>query len=582
MTTTQKWLLIFLLMSSAVFAEPSYDYPKIFGNARNLLTTDQSNQFLNEIYQSTKKEKNSDILNEQQIVQILIQHPEYWTIFDKYLTEYNELNKKHKNENNLKNFEEKWTPILRDLFLKSLNHEKVFPLVLNTHNGKPGYTDLKLYFNHPHVYKNKILPADNILSVWLNFINQAKKEIAINVYQFDVTEIADALISKAKEGLNIICGIDRDVINTSWPTKVVYYKLSNASKKYPNLIIKGIDSYGRNHQKMAAFDWSLPDNSKVILSSANLTYADLDPEGDVPQAEFSIPNANNLLTMNSFILANIIQHEITKTVILKLKGDKYPLTTAYKIFGEMSPATAKQTYLIITFTPNGALRSINKNILSKLIKEKAGKISIIAFSFASNILGDAFYSKAKEMNEKKQLFDFIGVGDRPSTLDRSSEFLSMSGLKHIFVIRNGLKYTEYVEPQDGFTKIDYNAFRWKKLYGDHFTQFQDRIRVPAYIYGEHIVKVNERNLLIKSRVHHKVLAISNYSVIGNSFNFSSSAERNNEQFVLLYDPQIAEYVHDMVRGMANESKSSVFEEAMRINKYLPLMKKTYETLTNED
>src|SRR5687768_16047420 len=112
-----------------------------------------------------------------------------------------------------------------------------------------------------------LMRPHNLIDVWRQFILSAQKEIILNVFDFDLEEVADALIEQAHKGLYVQVGIDKkSVINVRPEVKAVADRLAENGVK-----VTGVLPVGLNHQKITAIDWSNPKRAAVLFSSGNLT-----------------------------------------------------------------------------------------------------------------------------------------------------------------------------------------------------------------------------------------------------------------------------------------------------------------------
>ena len=268
--------------------------------------------------------------------------------------------------------------------------------------GMPGYSDLQFYSSHPYSYipegqkLSKNIPQSNLVEIWKAFLAKAEKQIVLNVYDFDLETIAETLIEKGQKGLQVRVGIDKSVIANRPEVKKIFETLNKSGV----VQVTAVDSIGLNHQKITAIDWDYPNLARVLFSSGNLTQSCLDPEGDIkniqPHPEESIPNANHLITMRSWLLANLVNHELSKTLDpeFQLRGAQYPLTGAYQVtgpeikdpenlFSEPRPLHS----LIISFTPGGGYKNVNSNLIARLISENNGPLRLIQFAFSSSEVG---------------------------------------------------------------------------------------------------------------------------------------------------------------------------------------------------
>lgn len=426
--------------------------------------------------------------------------------------------------------------------------------------GQSGYEDIKVYFSHPLIEAGVLRPADNLVSVWRDFLLQAKLEIVLNVFDFDLLEIADVLVAKAQAGVSVRVGIDRNVIAERFEVKRVYDRLVSGGVK-----VVQVDSMRLNHQKMVAIDWTQPTIARALFSSGNLTQSCLGPEGDlkdIPEAlrpKESIPNANHVITMKSWLASNLINHELSKTFdqSLGLRGASYPMTGAYQITGPGVPPETFEAYpepsFIITFTPGGGYRDVGKNILARVIEKSSGPIRMIQFAYSAPAVSRALLAKATDAYRTSGNFDFYSVGDTPFAMQSWSQFLKMSGYRRIKKNR----VTQFV--------VDEKSPWVQALRSEQIQDLRSRVHIAPFPYGDRQVKVGGESKKVNSKVHHKILAAGDYVVMGTSFNFSKGAEVNNEQILVFRSHELALKVDGAIKYLLSSNPSSVAAEAERRN-----------------
>lgn len=427
--------------------------------------------------------------------------------------------------------------------------------------GTAGYSDMKLFVNHPYYQGNRLVKKSNLITVWKSFIQQAEKEIIVNVFDFDLEEIADALIAQAQAGLDVRVGIDKkSVIDVRPEVKKIEEKLIAGGVK-----VTGVNPVGLNHQKITAIDWSSAEKASVLFSSGNLTRSCLEPEGDLkgtrPLPPQSLPNANHLITMKSWLLANLVHHELTKTLdsAYLLRGRQYPLNGSYQITGPgVDPQTLEaypEPSIILTFSPGGGLKSINRNLIADVIKRETGWIRMLQFAYSASAVDEALLFRAQQDYQNTGEFDFMSIGDTPFAMREWSRFLIMSGMKRI---ENEDKTKTYLDdPENAWTK---------GLSREHLLDLRKRVRIAPKVYGEHHVKVNGVNKKVNAKIHHKILATPRFAIMGTSFNFSEGAESNNEQILVIRDGQLSSAAYGMVEYLKRNSPGSVASEASRRNR----------------
>jgi phosphatidylserine/phosphatidylglycerophosphate/cardiolipin synthase-like enzyme len=441
--------------------------------------------------------------------------------------------------------------------LSPTSHTRLMPP-----KGMPGYSDLTLYVNHPYYLDDKLIKPHDLIQVWRDFILSAKKEIILNVFDFDLESIADALIQQAGRGLTVIVGIDKkSVIDVKPEVKTLYEKLLSRGVK-----VTGVVPVGLNHQKITAIDWSSPQNASVLFSSGNLTSSCLEPEGDLkgtyPLPKESVPNANHLITMKSWLLSNLVHHELIKTLDpgLLLRGkQQYPINGSYQITGPGVDPRTMEAYphpsVVISFTPGGGLKSVNKNIISHFIKKEKGKIRMIQFAYSSNEVDKALLFRAEKDYQNTGKFDFLSIGDTPFAMREWSKFLIMSGLKKV------------VEGKKKYYLPDYSNPWYKSLGESRINDIQKKVFVAPKIYGNNWVSVNGKKVKVSAKIHHKIIATENYAILGSSFNFSEGAESNNEQILVFKDNRLTKAVDGMLKYLVENASGTVVTEADRRNQF---------------
>lgn len=498
------------------------DYKVIFQRAREYLITQQDSKT------ALKK------IPENQFVQFIQEHPEYI------------------NEQQSKLIEavERESKVNTDL----TKHTRLLPPA-----GKSGYDNVKVHVSHPYFQDGKLIPKGNMVKAWIDFIKTAKKEIIVNVFDFDLEEVAQVLVQKAKAGVSVQVGIDKGVAEHRPEVAKVVEILTKGGVK-----VTLVRSVGLNHQKVTAIDWSDVNNASVLFSSGNLTKSCIEPDGDLkgmsPLPAQSIPNANHLITMRSWILSNLIKHELTKTLDDKflLRGKQYPINGSYQVTGPGVDPMVLEAYpepsILITFAPNGGLKNINKNLISHILKKEKGSIRMLQFAFSSIDVEDALLFRAQQDIQATGKFDFVSLGDTPFAMREWSRFLLMSGMK-LDIKPN--KQKTYLDDPDG---------KWWKGIGEKQVKIlRKSIYTANPIYGEHHLRIGGKAFKANGKIHHKILATPNFAIVGTSFNFSQGAESNNEQLLIFKDKKMSKIVDGMLKHLMIGSRGSVEKEALRRN-----------------
>jgi phosphatidylserine/phosphatidylglycerophosphate/cardiolipin synthase-like enzyme len=433
-------------------------------------------------------------------------------------------------------------------------------LRLISEDGTSGYSELKVFVNHPYYLGNELVKESNLINIWLDFINHAESKIMINIYDFDLKQVAEALVRKANSGVSVTVGIDAKRIKKIPRVSTIYRYL----KGKKNLKVVAVKSVNLNHQKIAIADWDISEKSKVLLSSGNLTQSGLGPEGDLvnipanKRTKKSVPNANHIVTLKSRLLAILLHHQLTMTLdeSIHYRGAEYPILGSYQITGPGVIPTTLEAYpensFIISFSPSGGFKNINQNIIGHFIRASEGPIRMVQFAFSSKDVREALVEKAQQQGKN---FDFLSVGDTSFAMEKWSQFLYMSGLRKI---KRRSKEYEYVEVDSAFRDV---------LPTIGFAKLRKNIRIAPWYYSAGEVKFNGRNYPVNAKIHHKILSAGSFAILGSSFNLSDSAQKNNEQILVFKDKKMASIVEGITKWLAEKSGRSVFEEALRRNKY---------------
>ena len=499
-------------------------------------------------------------ISETQLLMLFDQNPDLLDDVEMYIKQVPkdaELDTK-KMEIIRKKWHDKFTKIIADEELRKKFRKQNQPLEPYIVSNQSGYSQAKTYVNHKRIVDKAIIQPDNLKKVWIEQIRSAKKEIAICVFDFDLEDIALELIEAHKRGIKIKIGIDASVIEARPEVKKVFDMLTSKG-----VFVHPVNSVGLSHQKMMAIDWSISGEGKVVFSSGNLTQSCIGPEGDSgllgkgKRSKFSIPNANHVITMKSDMASSIVAHEISKTVDagFQLRGKDYPLGGVYKIWGTGKMANGDRPYIMLAFSPNGAMDGINKNLISQVILRTSGPVKMTQFAFSSYTINEALLARAKIDLAKTGEFIFKSVGDTPFAVQDWSIFLKMSGLELIRSEDKAIppKYLELKESD------------WRKLLGDkQFEELKRQIKTAPKIYGQRYVTIDGKKVKLTSKIHHKLLITGPEGqkvTITGSFNFSTGAESNQEYVLIVYDQKVSKDLEGAMDYLHSQSNISVADEA---------------------
>jgi hypothetical protein len=239
---------------------------------------------------------------------------------------------------------------------------------------------------------------------------------------------------------------------------------------------------------------------------------------------------------------------------LGIRGSQYPMTGVYKIKGP------NKTYLRVTFTPGGALKNVNKNLLAEEITNGTGKgpISMVQFAYSADEIDQALRERAAAEIAQDIKFKFTSVGDTPFSVQGWSGFLDISGVEQVQDELTGIKY--YKEIQNS---------PWEEVLGkDRLKELRQNVFVGPPQYSDSHFKFEGKNIRLSGKIHHKGMVFSREAVaLGTSFNFSKGAITNNEQIVIAHDPKLVEEFNNGFQWLVKESSGSVYNEVSRRNVY---------------
>jgi phosphatidylserine/phosphatidylglycerophosphate/cardiolipin synthase-like enzyme len=538
----------------------STDYPRIFNLARQLMIRQPLREYLEEklpgfLELSVEDQKALDAptklngITEGQLITLLQRRPDLMDSFEKFISETTSASPAIEQKESLfKLVGSELSAIAKDPEMKRAMYP-LKPVDLWMQNG-PSYTE-ELFVGHVHEVEGKTLPGDDLEGKMVEFIEKAQRELMINVFDFDSMKIADAIIRAKQRGVEVDLGIDEKNINRYERVQIPYKKMLDAGVR-----VQSINSVGLNHQKLFTRDWSMQDKAAAIDSSGNCTVSCVGKYGEGGEKlaghPFAIPNANHLRVIQGWVPANLIHHEVSKTLKMKLHGTGETGFYPGGMFRLEGPAGAHK---IVAFSPSGAADNINKYMIRSALLTSSGPLRMAQFVITSNEVGEALYLRAeKEMREKGH-FDIKAIVDSLQSVAAASEILNMLAIGRDMKLNDkGDRIRFFTEDLQG---------RWGKLLGQKgLEKMRDQVRIPPAVYGNHSVD----DVRMTSLMHHKVI-ISPESglVMDGSFNISANALKNQEQFSLTYDPKMAVLFEGLFEGLYKQSAETVYQRVQKAN-----------------
>lgn len=500
-------------------------------------------------------------LPEHQILRIMADFPVLRNLLKEYAAKFPEIDEKDAEQKKArKEFSKQFTELLeknglKEKVLRELN--LVAPVTITERGGAPSYRNTRFYANHPTILGGKTVAKSNMKQLIIDFINDTKpgEEIAFNVFEFNLIDIAEAMVAAQKRGVKIRGGIHAKLVESSEKVKAVFDLL-----KKNGVDVYAVNSVGLNHQKMIARLSTTQGHSEVVFSSGNFTQSCIGPEGDlvdVPDGERpkdSLPNANHMIIVESEAIALLVHHELTKTLEMGLRGSEYPLGGLYKFYGEIENGQKENPNVTVAFTPRGGLGDLNRDVIAREIEATKGPYSFVQFAFSSTIIEQALFEKAKAQKDAGKPIDLQIVGDLSFARAEWAVTLAVIGVKVIPIKKGDKSVNVFIEDPSS---------RWTKLLSkSEMTKLREGVMAPPAAYGRHVYKPpnGDKSLEYEVKVHHKVMHTESSAILGTSFNFSAGAvDGNNEQLLLFRDPEMVLKAQSIFEYLKRYSQGSLYD-----------------------
>ncbi len=252
-------------------------------------------------------------------------------------------------------------------------------------------SSIEVFFNNPYEQHRD----DTLQSMILEEIENAESRIYVATYNFTDTKTAQALIQAFKRGVEV-----RIVIHAENSDSDVMKDLARSGIK-----IQKSNSDGLMHAKFIVIDYDL-----TISGSANMT-----------PGSFFYDN-NFMFRIVSSEMNSIFLNEFNEMFISKKFGSNSPKTKS-------SPTITLEdgTKILIRFAPED---NISNSLLS-LIQASKKSIYVLAYSFASNDLGNALIDRYDDGLDIKVIFEgekaFSDSGGEARYLQKAGVPIFMDG-----------------------------------------------------------------------------------------------------------------------------------------------------------
>jgi hypothetical protein len=592
--------LLLLLLGLSFAQDDAYDYSRMLRITREMLTQDQVVDFLSETFkeelasfplphmdQVDVPKEARRTMTDTQFLMLLHKNPSLMDLCDEYLDLI-----RGKNIDRLKEqreyFKESFMKLIDKLELRKDLEKYASPLepfVFKTKTQRAGYKNMKLFVNHKIKVKGQIRQTDNLIDILTNFIRGTKKEFMMNVFDFDIVEIADEIIALCKSGKTVHVGIDKGTIEHREAVKKVFNKMRRHCKN-----IVAVDAVGLNHQKMFVRDWSLGSDAEVIFSSGNVTYSGLSITGDLfgdnlqkyleglgenpqellkPKNDEKLrqllpkkarPNANHFVMIDGELPALVAHHNMSLSLVHKVRGSEFPLSGVFKIDGAFNKGASSRDRIYIAFTPRGGLKNVNMNVLGALLERNEGTYYLSQFAISSKDFAKQMLRSFQRDLDKAIVPKIVAVGDGPFSVREWSLYMWLNGFER--------KTIEVTNPEGEIVKVKIYVEDPKNevrlLLGEHFEKFTEGITIANPIkFGEEHIKAADKSIKLTSKLHHKLVGRGDAFSLGSSFNISDGAESNTEQILIVIDEDMVPYAEGIITTLHDDSPMSIKDEVAR-------------------
>ncbi len=234
-----------------------------------------------------------------------------------------------------------------------------------------------VYFTDPVRVNDPENLAGSIPEKLIEYIDNANASIHIASFEFDLTPVAEALISAHQRGVEVLWVTDdENGIEADEEEGHGQFELMEKA----GIEIKDDARSGLMHNKFWIFD-----NQVVWTGSTNITQ------------NGNFRNNNNVIVITSPRLAGIYEREFDEM----WAGE----------FGVTSPSTVNQQALTLNGTPIQVLFAAEDDVADRLVEllETAEKsIHFMAFSFTHELIGETILSKSTDGVEVMGIFETRG------------------------------------------------------------------------------------------------------------------------------------------------------------------------------
>ena len=238
----------------------------------------------------------------------------------------------------------------------------------------------ELHFTNPSYPDNKATHKGGLDSNLVSLMNKAKKTLDVADYDFDLQDVADAMVAAKARGVQVRMVTDSDTINNKKDAQIqmAFGKLNKA----------GITVVPDNRAPIMHNKFTVVDNEWIETGSWNYT------DGDTYRLN------NNMIIIHNTQLAQNYTTEFEKMFVKKTFGPN-------KAKGVPNPmVTIGSTKIQNYFAAEDGV----ENHIVDTIKGAKQSVYFMAFSFTADSIGSAIMDKAKAGLKVGGVFETTGSG----------------------------------------------------------------------------------------------------------------------------------------------------------------------------
>lgn len=396
----------------------------------------------------------------------------------------------------------------------------------------PQDPNIQVYFNHNQAegieyldpYRNIQRFGDDLETVLIEQINSANSTIDIAIQELNLAHLARAIVEKKNQGVKVRIIKEN---NYNLPVSKLPNNHGLAILKKANIPIIDDTEDGSKGSGLMHHKFMIIDGEKVITGSANFTLSGIHGDFDNPETR---GNANHLLVFNSPQLAQIFTQEFNYLWGDGVGGKKDSLFGLQKPERRTQIVNIGDSSILVKFSPNSRStlwQNSTNGVISRELAKANYNIDLALFVFSDQEIANIL--------EKE----------------------SLDGVKIRALIDPNFAYQYYSEGLDLLGV----ALPRKCVYQNNnnpWTQPLETVGIPNLPRGD--------------KLHHKFAIIDSYIVITGSHNWSYSANRiNDETLLIIYNPLIAQHFQrefdylyqDSILGITDKLQEKIDEEKSR-------------------